>query len=264
VPDRASLSKPSFEIRLRSSVNSVVRIRSFTLSVALAFLASVSSATAKSSESLLEAEGYETQRMEGWTVLVSDALREAHPEETAIALRALEKQCQKVIDVIPSSVLPSLQSVPLWMSLPAPGRRPRAEFHPSAEWLVRNNMDPAKAKGIEFSNIPIFEKEIVRMPMLLMHELAHAYHNLVLGYDHEGIDRLYRRAKESGDYDQVARKNRKPQKAYAMSNRMEYFAETTEAYLGENDFFPFNRSELKTHDPQMYDLLERIWSSGER
>lgn len=242
----------------------MLRVGSFSLTAALSIGALFSLSFANSAEPLLEAEGYKTQRIFGWTVLVSDALRDAHPEETAIATRALEKQCRKVIEVVPATILPHLQSVPLWMSLPVPGRRPRAEFHPSAEWLFRNDMDPAKAKGIEFSNILIFEKEIVRMPMLLMHELAHAYHNLILGYDHEGIDRLYRRAKESGDYDQVARKNRQPQKAYAITNRMEYFAETTEAYLGENDFFPFNRIELKEHDPLMHALLEGIWGPRER
>jgi len=39
----------------------------------------------------------------------------------------------------------------------------------------------------------------------------------------------------------------------------EYFAECTEAYFGVNDFYPFNKAELKEHDPDMYDLLTDIW-----
>ena len=31
------------------------------------------------------------------------------------------------------------------------------------------------------------------------------------------------------------------------------------AILGKNDFFPFTREELKTHDPTMFDLLEKQW-----
>ena len=209
-------------------------------------------------------EGYTTEFIEGWVVHVSDALRKEKPEETDKALSLLEEQCRVVIEVVPSTALTSLQSVQLWMSLPASGRRPRAEFHPSANWLHANGMDVSKAKGIEFSNIPIFEKEIKRMPMMLLHELAHAYHNLVLGNDHPEVLRLYERAKKSGDYDEVARRDRKPQIAYAMNNQMEYFAETTEAFFGENDFYPFNRAELKTHDPEMHDLLERVWALGER
>lgn len=40
---------------------------------------------------------------------------------------------------------------------------------------------------------------------------------------------------------------------------MEYFAETTEAYFTRNDFFPFNRAELQSHDPEMLQLLEKLW-----
>ena len=40
---------------------------------------------------------------------------------------------------------------------------------------------------------------------------------------------------------------------------MEYFAESTEAYLGVNDFYPFVRAELKQHDPDMYELMTEIW-----
>ena len=121
-------------------------------------------------------------------------------------------------------------------------------------------MDPAKAKCVEFSMIPKFEKEIIRMPMLLLHELAHAFHSQQLGYKHSEVLKAYRRAKASKTYDLVKRKNSKPQVAYAMNNQMEYFAETTEAYFGENDFYPFNRVDLKKHDPVMYQLLARIWA----
>jgi hypothetical protein len=40
---------------------------------------------------------------------------------------------------------------------------------------------------------------------------------------------------------------------------MEYFAETTEAFFGTNDFFPFVRSELRRHDPGGYELLKKLW-----
>jgi hypothetical protein len=33
----------------------------------------------------------------------------------------------------------------------------------------------------------------------------------------------------------------------------------TEAYFGSNDFHPFNRAQLKTEFPKLYDLLAEIW-----
>jgi hypothetical protein len=42
---------------------------------------------------------------------------------------------------------------------------------------------------------------------------------------------------------------------------MEFFAEMTEAYFGTNDFFPFNRAELKESEPQIYEVLKNTWDS---
>ena len=48
-------------------------------------------------------------------------------------------------------------------------------------------------------------------------------------------------------------------KAYAATNYKEYFAELTEAYFGKNDFFPFNRVDLKKYDPTGYQLMQDVW-----
>ena len=40
---------------------------------------------------------------------------------------------------------------------------------------------------------------------------------------------------------------------------MEYFAEATEAFFGTNDFYPFVRSELERHDPELFGLLKLLW-----
>jgi len=44
-----------------------------------------------------------------------------------------------------------------------------------------------------------------------------------------------------------------------LNNDQEYFAESTEAFFGTNDFYPFVRSELQHHDPHMYQLLKKLW-----
>ena len=46
---------------------------------------------------------------------------------------------------------------------------------------------------------------------------------------------------------------------YALTDHKEFFAEMTEAYFGENDFFPFNRAELMESEPEIYKLLTDIW-----
>ncbi len=105
------------------------------------------------------------------------------------------------------------------------------------------------------------------MPNFALHELAHAYHNLFLphGFDNPEIAAAYRKAKASGLYDRVERwhgtgRTNTFERAYAMTNPQEFFAENTEAFFGRNDFFPFTREELQRHDPDTFHLLERLWN----
>jgi hypothetical protein len=163
----------------------------------------------------------------------------------------------------------NLRKVPLWFSPVYPGVKPTAEYHPNAGWLRDNGRDPAMAKGVEFTDVKDFEAETKRMPNFTLHELAHGYHDRVLkgGFGNAEIKAAYERAKASGSYDKVERwfgngRPNKEEKAYAMTNPMEYFAETTEAFFSRNDYFPFTREELKRHDPEMEKLLKRVWGAS--
>jgi hypothetical protein len=44
-----------------------------------------------------------------------------------------------------------------------------------------------------------------------------------------------------------------------LTDQKEFFAEMTEAYFGMNDFFPFNRGELKDAEPEIHALMKKIW-----
>jgi hypothetical protein len=64
---------------------------------------------------------------------------------------------------------------------------------------------------------------------------------------------------EKGIYDAVLCRYSPSTKHYGANNRGEYFAESSEAYFGANDFYPFVRAELKEYDPDMYYLLQNLW-----
>jgi len=51
----------------------------------------------------------------------------------------------------------------------------------------------------------------------------------------------------------------KRKRHYALTDQKEFFAEMSEAYFGMNDFFPFNRAELKVEEPEIFELLQTIW-----
>jgi hypothetical protein len=57
-------------------------------------------------------------------------------------------------------------------------------------------------------------------------------------------------------------------KAYACQDHKEYFAELSTAFLGGvgseatleyNKWFPFNRMQVKEHDPRAYAMLQKMW-----
>jgi alpha-galactosidase len=212
------------------------------------------------------AEGFKTRTIEGWTVHVSDKLLGERAEETEKALKLTQAQLAEIVRVVPANAVAKLREVPLWFSPEYSGTQPKAEYHPDVGWLRANKRDPAMAKSVEYSNVRILEREVIRMPMLALHELAHAYHDRVLGFNHAEIKAAYLRAKASGTYEKVERwfGSGRPntfERAYAMSNEKEYFAETTEAFFGRNDFFPFTRAELEKHDPEMFALLGKVWNA---
>lgn len=212
---------------------------------------------------------HRTNFVEGWKVLVDARLTAAEAAATEKALELLRGQLQEIIRVVPAPAVKKLREVTLWFSPEYPGVQPKAEYHPDPGWLRDNGRSEAMAKCVEFTNVRIFEAETKRMPNFALHELAHAYHDRFLdrGFENAEIKAAYERAKKSGAYDQVERWNGEGrpatrERAYAMTNPMEYFAETTEAYFSRNDFFPFDREELQRADAQMLEVLKKAWGDA--
>lgn len=210
----------------------------------------------------------DVRTIEGWTVRVRPSLLADQKDATEKALALLQIQLAEIVRVVPASTVAKLREVPLWFSPEYPGVAPRAEYHPDRRWLAANGRAIEMARAVEFTNVRIFSEETRRMPNFALHELAHAFHDRVLGFDQPEIKAAYDRAKASGTYEKVERWHgdaRKPtqERAYAMVNEREYFAETTEAFFARNDFYPFTRAELDKHDAGMAALLLRMWTGDQ-
>jgi len=205
------------------------------------------------------------REVEGWTVRIDTRLWQEQRGQTDRALELLALQLREIVREVPPTAVGHLRRVTLWFTRTYPSEGGRAEYHPGADWLRDHGRDPAMVRGVEFTDIPDFESETRRMPNFTLHELAHAYHDRVLpgGFSNPEIAEAYRAAKAGGRYERVQRKDASGKvhwdRAYAMTNAMEYFAEGTEAFFSRNDFFPFNRGELRQHDPGLDALLSRLW-----
>ena len=208
---------------------------------------------------------YQTQTLEGWTVNVDSRLPATNKAATDKALGLLAGQLKEIVRVVPAGPVAQLRKVTLWLSPPYAGQPPRAEYHMSPIWLSQNGRNPAMARGIEISNVLVYEAETQRMPMFVLHELAHAYQDQFLGAaGNAEAQAVFDRATASKLYDRVERFNgpglpKTFERAYAMNNAGEFFAEMTEAFFGRNDYYPYTRDELAKHDPATLAMIQKAW-----
>jgi hypothetical protein len=137
------------------------------------------------------------------------------------------------------------------------------QYHPGVTWLRANKHDPRLVKHVHIPRAKALlnRGQWAKHPYVILHELAHAYHDQVLenGFQNKAVRDAYKKAKAKGAYEKVLLYSGRTVKHYGLTNQMEYFAECTEAYLGVNDFYPFVRAELNEHDPGMFQLLKKIW-----
>ena len=203
---------------------------------------------------------YRERTIEGFRVLVNPKV-EAHEAEAAAAIDELAKQLRDVNRVVAPAQLAAMKKVTIWVEWEAkPGGA--AEFHPSRDWLKSHGYNPEKAGGVEINNARNFVKwSRTTQPSMVLHELAHAYHRLVLKGDRR-VEAAYRHAVEGKKYESVKFIAGGKRRAYALTDVFEYFAEATEAYLGKNDFDPFTREDLEAFDPEAFRLMREVWGEA--
>ncbi|MBF0443214.1 MAG: hypothetical protein HQK54_14995 [Oligoflexales bacterium] len=158
---------------------------------------------------------------------------------------------------IPSKHVEFFKKIKFWIELSRTSGA--ADYHPSEKWLLEHKINPDKAKSIELSNLKHLLEWSDEQPEMLLHELAHAYHFIKLGEDYQPLIKRFNDVQASDLYQQVKHVNGSMKRAYALNNKFEFFAELSEAYWGKNDFYPFQRDDLKAYDKVSYDLLGSIW-----
>ena len=231
---------------------------------------------------------YTLRDVEGWKVYVHNRLLEG--EKKALGdetLKVLAAHLYDVSRMVPRPAIDRLREVRIWLEADNPKVK-CACYHPSRGWLEKNGFNPEKAKCIEIGN-PVnflgwthhqramvlhelahayhhqvlgYDQPDIRAAYkkaMVLHELAHAYHHQVLGYDQPDIKAAFKKAQDAKSYESVLYYDGSKKRAYGMNNDQEYFAELTEGYFGTNDIFPFVRAEVKEHDPQMFEVLKKVW-----
>ena len=233
-----------------------MRLRAITCALASALMAAATLADPPP-----QPTAHEQRTMQGWTVQVDARLLAGPDAELGRrALALLDAKLMEIALVLPADKVRQLRAVTIWLDR-THGKLKSMQYHPSAGWLAGNGFSTNLAKCVHLPDAGNFASpdHFRRQPWAVLHELAHAYHDQVLDFDHPEVLAAWRRIKASGRFDSVLLIDGRRVRHYALTDQKEFFAEMTEAYFGMNDFFPFNRGELKDTEPEIHALMKKIW-----
>ena len=202
-----------------------------------------------------------TRNLEGWTVRVDDRLLKGeHAAVGARALKLLEARLVAITVVVPEKSLAKLRTITIELDLNY-GDLNVMQYHPDAGWLKEHGYSEQLAKCVHIPDIVDFlEPEgIHSQPWVVLHELAHGFHDQTIGFDEPRVTAAWKKFCDSGKYKSVLTTSGKLHEHYGLTDQKEFFAEMTECYFGSNDFYPFVAGELKQAEPEIFALLADIW-----
>lgn len=206
---------------------------------------------------------HEARNVEGWNVRVDRRLLEAPDAELGErALRTLAAKLADVERVVRPDRLAKLKTVTIVLDL-SHGGLSSMQYHPSKGWLEANGYAADLAKCVHLPRAVdlLSKRSAVEQPWVMLHELSHAFHDQALTFEEPRIVAAYEKYKASGRGEGVMLYDGRKVKHYALTDHKEFFAEMSESYLGSNDFYPFNRAELKESEPEIHALLKDVWET---
>jgi hypothetical protein len=212
---------------------------------------------------------YKAKTIVGFNVLIDQQIRDhATQRQTEKNLKRLLTEVARVVE---PQHLAELQKVKIWLSAEPLLSNTDNRTDRAAGWYIpatalalqTSGKNPDKAQGIEIGDIATFNQYDADTQFeIVLHELAHAYHDRVLGDDYAPIIATYKHAMARRLYHRVPYSVGGQGVAYATTDPDEYFAELSLTYLAHNETFPYNRRDLVRYDPKGYDLVEKIWHTA--
>jgi hypothetical protein len=205
---------------------------------------------------------HEIRKIDGWNVHVDTSLLKGEHKPTGdLVLKIAAQRLHRITMRIPAGPLAKMQEVPIYLDRNHP--LGGAHFHPGAKWLVDHGYDPAMAKAIHLTTAGRLVRAAGKPGggAVFLHELTHAYHNRVLGFNHKLILEGFKKFRASEKFDMVTHSSGRLRPHYGLMDQMEYFAEMTETFFAVNDFYPFVRTELMEVHPETYTIIAKIWGA---
>jgi hypothetical protein len=106
---------------------------------------------------------------------------------------------------MPKDRLAKLRKVGIWIEHDHAINEEPGPYHPGVDWLTERGYDARLAKKVHVARAasPLERHHMIKHPAVILHELAHAYHDQFLGFDEPRIKAAYEKAMAAGLYDEV-------------------------------------------------------------
>jgi hypothetical protein len=213
-------------------------------------------------------EGYKRHTIEGFTLLVNQAVLDADASGfERKPLDVLELELKTVSRLMTPKALGVLRKLLIWVewderqpvSNGRDGTAVAVYYGGHQLSLVRKGMHPLKSKSVTILSMKSLtaahQPKTDAGGCVLLHEIAHAVHDNLLGWENPTIKAAYRLAMERKLYDKSQ---------YVSTNEAEFFAELTCAYFDQLEYHPRTRDHLKKLDPASFKMLDAVWGAAAR
>lgn len=219
-------------------------------------------------EYVIDKNGYATYEYGGFTYKFKVAVVGSREAQTAMA--KIKSDIDHINEIIPEAALKVMKKRPIWFEENNKQNPSAAWYHTWAEYPTTYGDLAEKGKCVEVTNYNNYVDWSGRnQPLMVLHELCHLYHDQALGGEtNPTIKNAYENAKKQGLYAKAkyryevgGKVYQQNEAAYCMNTMWEYWSEMCEAYWGENDYYPFNYEDLKSHDPVGFAMCEKIWGA---
>jgi hypothetical protein len=191
----------------------------------------------------------------GWTVVLERKLSDRYTTLSDQVMAQLERQLDRAATALPRPAVTELRKVQIFISWDL-GAGEAIRYN----WPDAKGADASRLGMLEIPRAAAFLETAQTQPWLVMHQLAHAYHDRVLKADNASVRSGYGDAMKVGSYNQVKLANGKQGRSNAATSEREFFAELTRSFYGKSDYYPFVREELQQFDGPSARIIETAWA----
>jgi hypothetical protein len=205
----------------------------------------------------------------GWTIQVEAQALSEEPEPTGKAVARLAQKLNEALAALPEASRANLKKLQIFLmygpKAKGGGRDNGCEYFQQRAPDCYQTLDQRWGNSIVIYSAANYEWQSELWALKLpLHELAHAHHLGQWPEDRVEIVRAYDNAVNRKLYSNVRNdQGHTIDKAYALENPIEYFAELSCMFFVRCDYAPSNRKELEAYDPEGCAMIRELWGIKE-